>query len=327
MDEAQRYFNIYYRPNNLVGVIVGDFDPKAIKPVIESYFGRLERGAVSPPPVVTMEMPQTAEKRFYAECDCQPQIEVRYHTVPWGHADSFALEMMAEILNGRTGRLYKNMVEGKEIASDASAAAGGFGAPAKYAGFFSFDAEVKGDATPEQLEAAWYEELARLQNELVGERELQKVKNRVAADAYRRLQSNFFLLVQLGYLEGLGDWEYINESPRKRQAVTAADIQRVAKKYFEPTNRSVATYTRKSGSASEEIDPELAGMDEQTRAGIKQMLGRLAQQTDVGRLQMMAGMMESQKGQAPPDQRAAMEYIVKKVKERIAELEAASPTE
>jgi predicted Zn-dependent peptidase len=295
--------------------------------VIESYFGRLERSAVSPPPVVTMEMPQTAEKRFYAECDCQPQIEVRYHTVPWGHADSFALEMMAEILNGRTGRLYKNMVEGKEIASGASAAAGGFGAPAKYAGFFSFDAEVKGDATPEQLEAAWYEELARLQNELVGERELQKVKNRVAADAYRRLQSNFFLLVQLGYLEGLGDWEYINESPRKRQAVTAADIQRVAKKYFEPTNRSVATYTRKSGSASEEIDPELAGMDEQTRAGIKQMLGRLAQQTDVGRLQMMARMMESQKGQAPPDQRAAMEYIVKKVKERIAELEAASPTE
>jgi predicted Zn-dependent peptidase len=178
--QAEEYFGVYYRPNNLVGVIVGDFDASQIMPVIEAYFGRLPRGAEAPRPVVTLEMPQTAETRLRAECDCQPQIEVRYHTVPFNHADSFALEIMAEILNGRTGRLYKSMIEGKKIASDASASISSFGGPAKYAGYFSFRAEVKGDAAPEQLEEAWYEELAKLRAEPVAERELQKVKNQVA---------------------------------------------------------------------------------------------------------------------------------------------------
>jgi predicted Zn-dependent peptidase len=323
MEEAQRYFNTYYRPNNLVSVIVGDFNPAQVKPLIESYFGRLKPGETAPPPVVTLEMPQKAEARFYAECDCQPEIEVRYHSVPFNHADSFALQMLAEVLNGRTGRLYKAMVEGKEIASSASASAGGLGGPAKYAGSFSFSGEVKGDAAPEQIEAAWYEEVAKLQNELIGEQELQKVKNRVAADAYRRLQSNFFLLLQLGYYEGLGGWQYINEAPRKLQTVTAEDLQRVAKKYFEPTNRSVAIYKRKAGSASEELPPELAGVDEQTRAGIMQTLRQLKAAKDPQRLQMFLTMMESQKGQASAEERPAVEYMIKKLKERIAELEAA----
>ena len=50
MEQAQEYFNIYYRPNNIVGVIVGDFDPAAVKPVIKEYFGRLKKGEIAPPP-------------------------------------------------------------------------------------------------------------------------------------------------------------------------------------------------------------------------------------------------------------------------------------
>ena len=101
--EAQRYFNIYYRPNNLVGVVVGDFQASAIKPIIREYFGRLSRGEANAPAVVTLEVEQRAQMRMDAQCDCQPQVEVRYHTVPFGHVDSFALERMAEVLNGRTG--------------------------------------------------------------------------------------------------------------------------------------------------------------------------------------------------------------------------------
>lgn len=324
MEQAQDYFNIYYRPNNIVGVIVGDFDPAAIKPVIKEYFSRLKRGEIAPPPVVTLEMPQTVEKRMYAECDCQPQIEIRYHAVPFNHRDSFALEIMSNVLNGRTGRLYKSMVEGKGIASSASARPSGFGGPSKYAGYFAFDAEVKGDATPEDLEKAWYEELEKLQKEPVSEHELQKVKNQSAANAYRRLQNNFFLLVQIGYYEGLGGWEYLNESPAKLQAVTAEDIQRVAKRYFDRTNRNVAIYTRKAqneSAAATNEDPELAALDEQTRGKIKQMLAGLKNVRDPGELQMVIGAMEAQMGQTPPDKKPAMEYILKKIREHLAELE------
>ncbi|MCZ6493662.1 MAG: pitrilysin family protein [Planctomycetota bacterium] len=316
--EAQRYFNIYYRPNNLVGVVVGDFQASAIKPIIREYFGRLSRGEANPPAVVTLEVEQRAQMRMDAQCDCQPQVEVRYHTVPFGHVDSFALELMAEVLNGRTGRLYKAMVEGKEIASSASAGADN----RKYAGAFSFRAQVKGDADPPQLEEAWYEQLARLQEEPVPQRELQKVKNRIAANAYRRLQSNFFLLIQLGLFEGIGGWEYINESPAKLQAVTTDDITRIANTYFDKSNRAVAIYTRKAGM--EPQDAELAALDAPTRDRVQQQVNQLLKVKDLGRLQMMAAMMEGMMDQVPPDDQAAVKYVVKKIKERIAELESSS---
>ena len=59
-----------------------------------------------------MEMEQQAEKRMTAECDCQPQTEIRYHTVPFMHTDSYALDILAGLMTGRTGRLYKAMVLG-----------------------------------------------------------------------------------------------------------------------------------------------------------------------------------------------------------------------
>lgn len=320
-EQAQEYFDIYYRPNNLVGVIVGDFNPDYVKPVVEKYFSRLERGKIDPPPVVTLEMKQLAEQRMYAECDCQPQVEVRYHTVPFAHKDSYALEVMAEILNGRTGRLYKSMVEGAKIASSASASAGGFGAPAKYAGFFSFTAETKGDATPEQLEKGWYAALEDLQKNPVADRELQKVKNRILANSYRRLQSNFFLLVQLGIYEAQGGWEYINESPAKLQAVTAADIQRVAKTYFDKTNRSVVVYTRKAGASEE--DPMLAGLSARAKQMVKQAVSQLTAETDASKLEEGIAQMEAQAAMVPAEFKPAFEVILVKARERLETLKAA----
>ena len=112
--------------------------------------------------------------------------------------------------------------------------------------FFAVSAQARGDATPEDLENAWEEELAKLQEAEVPERELRKVKNRVAADNYRKLESNMSLFIQLAFNEALLDWREINESPKKYEAVSAADIRRVARKYFKPTNRSVALYRRQA---------------------------------------------------------------------------------
>ena len=92
---------------------------------------------------------------------------------------------------------------------------------------------------------AWLEELALLQAAEIPERELRKVKNRVAAQNYRKLENNMSLFYSLAFSEALLDWREINEGPAKYEAVTAADIRRVANRYFKETNRSVATYRRK----------------------------------------------------------------------------------
>ncbi len=239
-DQAQEYWNTYYRPGNLVGIVVGDFDPAKAKATITTYFSRLDPGTRKPQPVVTLEVEQLAEQRMNASGDFPPSIEIRYHTVPAGHVDSYPLDMLAEVLNDRTGRLYAGLVEGRGIASSARTSSD----TRKHAGLFAFEAETRGDAAPGLLEKAWYEELKKLQQQEVPERELRKVKNRVAAGNYRRLENNMSLLIQLAFADALLDWREINDGPKKYEAVTGSDIQRVAKKYFAPTNRSVAVFQR-----------------------------------------------------------------------------------
>ncbi len=323
MEDAQNYYNTYYKPNNLVGIIVGDFDPSQARSLINEYFGRLEAGDTTPPPVVTLEHKQMAEMRMNAECDCQPQVEVRYHTVPFNHADEAALSVMAEILNGRTGRLYKGLVEGKEIASNAAA----FNNNMKYAGYFAFSAETKGDADPIDLERAWYEELKKLQNEPVSDRELEKVKNQSAANAYRQLENSFFIMLQLGYYEAMGDWNYINTQPRAIAAVTADDIQRVANTYFDETNRSVATYTRKAGSVE---DADLAALKAALPAEMAAMAPMIKQQIEqqlagasLDELRQAETETVAQMAQVPAEMKPVLEFALKKLRNRIAELEAA----
>jgi predicted Zn-dependent peptidase len=316
MDEAMKYWNTYYRPNNLVGIVVGDFDPAEAKRTITKYFSRLEPGTSAPPPVVTLEVEQRAEMRMDAEADAQPQVEVRYHTVPFQHKDSYALDVMSSILNGRTGRLYKSMVEGSKVASSARAAQDS----RKYAGAFSFDAETKGDATPAQLEEAWYAELKKLQTEPVGEQELQKVKNQAMADSYRRLQSNFFLMIQLAMAESMGDWSEINKESAKIQAVTAEDIKRVANTYFGRNNRSVAVYTRKEGAAPA-ADADLAALPGPMQGMARQAAQKIAQETDGAKLKEGLAQLEAQAAQVPPQMAPVMDYLKKKMQERIGQLE------
>ncbi len=315
--QAEDYYKTYYAPNNLVGVVVGDFDPREVKATIKRYFARLPKGS-DPPPLVTLEMKQTVEKRMFAEGGMQPQVQVRYHSVPFGHADEAPLEVMSEILNGRTGRLYRAMVEGDEIAATASVNQD----TRKYGGAFTFSAECKGEATPEQLEKVWYKVLKKLQKEPVTAKELQKVKNRSLADSYRRLESNFFLMIQLGFYEALGGWEYINDYPGKIQSVTAADIQRVAEGYFDSKNRSVAIYTRDEKIVVEPEDPELAALDPQGKQMVKQFMTRIDQIQDPEQLRAMLPKMEEQREKFPPQARPAMDYILKKVRLRLDKLES-----
>ncbi|MDG2148458.1 MAG: pitrilysin family protein [Planctomycetota bacterium] len=317
------YFNVYYRPNNLVGIIVGDFDPANAEELISQYFGPIPRGEVEPPPVVTLEMPQIAEKRMIGECECQDQIEVRYHTAPFMHRDSYPLDVLAEILNGRTGRLYKDLVEGQEIAQSARVSQDS----RKYAGAFSFSAQTKGDATPDDLEQAWYAQVEMLKTEPVNEYELQKVKNQIAADSYRQLQSNDFLRLQLGFFEATRSWRYINEGSKLLQEVTAEDIQRVANTYFEETNRSVAVYTRIEGSEPE--NPLFAALSPEMQGQAKMMLDQIKAQF-AGNEEQLPGMAEMMRGQltsAPEEYRPMIEYVLGEIETMIAEAGGAKSTD
>jgi predicted Zn-dependent peptidase len=266
---------------------------------------------------VTLEPEQLAEKRMSGECDCQPQIQVRYHTVPFGHRDSYALDVLGGVLEGRTGRLYKAMVEGEQIASDVYAGQ----QSQKYGGSFTFGAETKGEATPADLEAAWDEVLAELQRAPVPDAELQKVKNVLTADTYRRLEDPFFLMIQLAFYDGMGDWRYLNTLAERTAAVTAEDVQRVANEYFGRENRLVGHYLRKAGTVTEAVPPEIQALPDGMRQAFVAQLRQVRQATDVEPLRAGLAQLEEQAGQVPAEMRSALEVLRKALQERIAELE------
>ena len=321
--QADDYFGTYYAPDNLTAALVGNFDIDQARELAERYFGRLQRSQNPAPDVSTMELQQLAEKRMSAECDCQPQVEIRYHTVPFMHADSYPLEVLAGLLNGRTGRLYKSLIVDRGVASAANASQ----SSDKWAGNFTFAAETKGDSTPEELEAAWYAELRRLLDEPIPDVELQKVKNQIQADAYRRLESSFFLLLQLLIYDNAGDWQYLNTWADRTLQVTADDVKRVIQTYFDKTNRAVAHYDRLAGSVAEEWPEAISQLPAEQQEMVKTQIRQLRQIQDPAQLEQILGQIGQQKSAAPPEFQPAIEALEQFVRDRIEDLAGASPTD
>ena len=315
-EEALAFFDVYYAPNNIAAALVGDFDPEAAAALAERYFGRIPRGERPPLEPRTREMPQLAEKRMAAYADTNPQVAIRYHSVPDGHLDEPALVVLGQLLNGRTGRLYRALVEDQQVATNASGGQSGF----KFEGMFEVRGTARQGRTPEEVEQAIEAELERLRTEPVGERELQKVKNQNAASTFRDLEGNFQLMVQLLIRENNRGWETINTDPALYEAVTADDIRRVANEYFTQENRAVAVYYRRTADG-EGDDPVLAGLDDQEREQARQTMAAVAQ-LDAEQLQQFLAQAEQMMAGAPEENRDLAQAMLAIIEARIAAIGA-----
>jgi len=312
-EEALAFFDVYYAPSNIAAALVGDFDTDHAIAFAERYFGRLIPNDRPVLPPRTREMPQLAEKRMVAYAETNPQVVVRYHTVPDGHVDEPALVVLGQLLNGRTGRLYKSLVEDEEVATSASGGQSGF----KFEGMFELRGVAKQGRTPEEVEEAIYVELERLKVELVDDRELQKVKNQNAASTFRDLRGNFQLMMQLLIRENYRGWATINSDPQLYDAVTAEDIMRVVSTYFTPETRAVAVYYREESESVE--DDRFLGLDEEERQRVQQLLGML-EQMDKEKLEDFLVQAREAVSQTAPENQDMAEVVVALIDERLTEL-------
>ena len=313
-EEARTYFDVNYAPNNISACLVGDFEPAQAIVLAKKYFGRLKHGPRDPEPIRTQEIKQLAEARMIAYAETNPQAVIRYHTVADGHRDEPVFMILADLMNGRTGRLYKALVLDQAVANSASASHEG----RKYEGFFELHAVAKPGKTPEEVEKALIQELEKLKKEPVGDRELQKVKNQNAAADFRRLQSNFALMFQLLIYDSGRGWQYINTDPKLVQAVTAADLMRVANSYFTPENRTVAIYYTKRTMGPDQ-DSLLKNLSEQEKQMVQQMKTKVDSLTK-DQVQQALEQMDQQAGQAPPDKKKLIEVMRKILETRLQSL-------
>lgn len=236
------FFARHYRPGALTAVLVGNFDAGRVKELARSYFGRLEsrspRNVAAP--AFSWTPSRSREELLDQVCMCPPQVRIRYPTVPFGHTDQFALQALAGLLNGRTGRLYRNLVLGREIAFSGFAQQ----TPLRRAGSFTVTLEAKGEVTGEALLAAWDEELARLADQPAAANELARVRRRLATENLDQLKDPHLLMRRLLVYAGLGDWRQLAGWTERIEAVQPDAVMAVARRYLTPDRRLVGYYRR-----------------------------------------------------------------------------------
>ncbi len=255
LDDVRSFFRTYYAPNNAALAVCGDFDMAAARRKVEKYFGSIPAGTAPPAPEIA-EKPLGGEKRqtMTDPLARTTRFEAAYRTVTGDHPDAPALQMLGSILSrGRTGRLYAAIVE-KRLAMSASA--GGFSG--RGPGLFSFSATLSAIASTAKVEAAWEAELARVQKEGVSEDEVAKAKAQARASAIGGggFRGGGGTQTAMGRANALSqnaifynDPGRMNTALARAEAVTAADLQRVAQQYLRKDNRVVLICT-----PEEEVD-------------------------------------------------------------------------
>lgn len=246
--DAETFFQTHYFPGRATIAVVGNVDPHMALTLIRRYFGQIPPGpAQDLPDRITPDPPQHGERRLEVEWDAEPRLLIGYHKPTWPHPDDAVCEVLEQLLGrGRTSRFYKTLVEGRRVATMVSSENGTPGV--RVDNLFVIEGVPRHPHSAHDLEIAVEAELQRLQRTPVSDQELLKVKQQLAADFIRALQSDGGMAWHLAQAQAVrGDWRSLLNRYRAIQAVTASDVQRVAQTYCVPRNRTIATLVRRHG--------------------------------------------------------------------------------
>lgn len=249
-DDLLGYYKKHYAPQNAFIVVSGDVDPDDILARIRKAFGGISRTADPVAAVRTKEPQQRGEKRILLRKEAElPYVLIAYHVPSIPDDDSYALDVLSTVLSGgKSSRLYRSLVYEKRIALSAFA---------DYSGIHRdpFLFILGGTSAPGKdaaaVEQAIYDEVAGIIAEAPAEQEVEKAKNQTEASFVFAQDSNYAQALYTGMFEMMGDWRLKEGYLRGIRAVSAGDLQRVAKKYFTPENRTVAVLipVKKEGGA------------------------------------------------------------------------------
>jgi predicted Zn-dependent peptidase len=237
--EADAFHKKYYVPSNIVIAVVGDLKAADAMPMLERYFSTIPTGP-KPEPMTTIEPPQTAEKSVVIKETTQPFFIEGYHRPDYRDPDDSVYDAITDIFsNGRTARLYRALVRDQQIAADAEGFSGYPGE--KYPELFAVYAVPLPGHTPAQMREAIHKQLDLLKTTDITDAELERFKTRSRADLLRGLADNEGLAHQLAeYQTMYGDWRQLFRQLAQIDAVTKADVRRVANKIFLDSNRTTA---------------------------------------------------------------------------------------
>ena len=239
LQDAMQFYKTYYAPNTATLIVAGDIKKDEVLKKVTELFGSIPRGPEPPALVIPEEPPQIGERRIFVRKEAELPIFFAVHHVPnLTHPDSAPLSILTYVLGGgESARLHKKVVYELQLASYAGA---DYNPVYKDPFLFGLSAGPLPGKTAEEVERAIVAEVERVQNEPITDRELQKAKNQIEAEFVFAQDSVHMLANLLGAYESAASWKLLTTYVDGIRKVTAADVQRVAKQYIGPDNRTVA---------------------------------------------------------------------------------------
>jgi predicted Zn-dependent peptidase len=245
LSEFMDFYKTFYVPNNAVLVVGGDIDPAKAKEFIEKYFGGIPKGTKAIPRPTDVEPAQTAERRvkFYDNIQL-PAVIVAYHAPKLGSDDSYAMDMLTNLLSRGKSSIFHNVLVDKQ---QKALETGAFSIPNEDPGVVLMFGITNAGVQTDDLEKAMLAEVDKVKKGDISDDDFKKLKNQEENDFVSQNQRILGVINNLAtYYTFMGNADLINTELERYNKITKDDLKRVANKYFTAENRLVVDYLPKS---------------------------------------------------------------------------------
>ncbi len=230
------HYDKWYHPNNASLIVCGGFDEDKALAKIKELFGPIPKVELPERKLLSKEKLKRPEKLVMDSKFAVPRLLFGWNTVSSKSDDYPALSVVEALLNGRTSRLYKNLVEGEQIAGSVGASHNNAG---RYPGWFEIDLELLDKKDCDKGEKLVLAELAKLSEAPISDAELSRVQQQLVAGAVFGRESAHALAESIAQGVTINDLGFLKNLLPRILAVKAADVRRVIKTYFDPEKRVV----------------------------------------------------------------------------------------
>ncbi|HEY9716954.1 MAG TPA: insulinase family protein [Trichormus sp.] len=233
---AKAFYDKYYYPNNAAIFVVGDFKSEDALLMINKYFASLPKSPPLPAELHLTETPLNAERRVMMKYSGKKEVAlVAYHAPAYADADAPAMVVLEKLLNiAYGGRLKTKLVDSKIC----SAAKSAFELK-RDPGLFTVSLTASSSTPLAKVLDTWDSTIAQLRNQPITEVELHRARNQAEFALLNDRDGPYKMGFHLGFCDSMQSWQSAYNWPERFRSVTAADVERVAKRYFAAENRVV----------------------------------------------------------------------------------------
>jgi zinc protease len=261
IENLQAFYHKFYRTDNAVLLVAGKFDADKTLKLIDKYYSGITKPATPLPTTWSTEPTQDGERNVSLKRVGDLQVaSAGYHVPAGSHPDFTGISIIAEsLVDNPSGRLYKNLVS-----TNKAAAVSNISFQTKDPGFVYFSTDVRKEGNLEEAKIILLKTLDDLAANPLSEEEVKRTKSQILKQIEQQFRDSRYTGMLMSEYIATGDWRLFFISRDNLEKVTAADVARVAKAYFKPSNRTIGLFMPESKSDRAEIPstPDISAMVE-----------------------------------------------------------------